>query len=98
MADEPVLKYETRENGRIVIMTLNRPDRMNALNSELREAIAESWERFAKDDEAWVAIVTGAGRAFCAGNDLRQRRDVAEGSVEERCGVNNTGVIRSPRV
>jgi (E)-benzylidenesuccinyl-CoA hydratase len=84
MTSESVLNYETHENGRIVVMTLNRPDRMNALNRDLREAIAESWERFARDDDAWVAIVTGAGRAFCAGNDLRERRDVAEGAVQDR--------------
>ena len=72
MADEPVLKYETRENGRIAILTMNRPEAMNALSSDLSYAITEGWHRFAQDDDAWVAIFTGAGRAFCAGADLKE--------------------------
>jgi len=79
MTAEEVLKYETHENGRIVVMTLNRPDQRNALSTELRQALNEGWLRFAEDDEAWVAIITGAGTAFCAGNDLRERRQVADG-------------------
>ena len=71
---EPVLNYETLENGRIVVMTLNRPDRMNALNRDLREAIAESWERFAKDDNAWVAVVTGSGAPSARGRPARAPR------------------------
>jgi len=73
----PVLLYETKANGRIVVMTLNRPERMNALNVELSNALADAWERFAQDEEAWVAILTGAGdRAFCAGMDLRERAEM----------------------
>ncbi|MBI4497491.1 MAG: enoyl-CoA hydratase/isomerase family protein [Chloroflexi bacterium] len=80
MAEEPVLKYETRENGRIVIMTMNRPERMNALGGGLSQAIAEGWERFAADDNAWVAIITGAGdRAFCAGADLKETSEIRQG-------------------
>ncbi len=68
-----VLLYETRENGRIVVMTMNRPESMNALSGELMAAVADGWRRFAEDDEAWVAILTGAGdRAFCAGADLKE--------------------------
>lgn len=70
---EPVLKYEPRENGRIVVMTMNRPEAMNALSGDLMAALNEGWRRFAEDDDAWVAILTGAGdRAFCAGADLKQ--------------------------
>lgn len=82
---EPVLRYEKKEGGRIVVMTLNRPERMNALNTPLANALADGWERFAADDEAWVAIVTGAGdRAFCAGMDLRERADLdAQGTTQQ---------------
>ena len=62
--------YEKR--GRIAYLTINRPDRLNALhppaNSELRDAMTD----FRDDPDAWVAIITGAGeRAFSAGNDLK---------------------------
>ena len=74
---EPVLLYETRENGRIAVMTMNRPESMNALSGELMMAIGDGWRRFAEDDEAWVAILTGAGdRAFCAGADLKETASV----------------------
>lgn len=80
MAEEPVLKYETRENGRIVIMTMNRPERLNALGGGLREAIYDGWERFAADDNAWVCVFTGVGdKGFCVGNDLRETSEIRQG-------------------
>lgn len=56
--------------GPIVTVTLNRPERMNALNPEMFRGLAEFWPEFDADDELHVAILTGAGRAFCAGRDL----------------------------
>src|SRR5581483_8314258 len=74
--DEPILRYETKFDGRVVVITLNRPERRNALNPELSAALVGAWERFAADDAAWVAILTGAGdQAFCAGQDLKARAD-----------------------
>lgn len=56
--------------GHIATITYNRPEAMNAINSELRRDLNDAWEQLRVDDEAWVAIVTGNGRAFCAGADL----------------------------
>ncbi|MBI2887811.1 MAG: enoyl-CoA hydratase/isomerase family protein [Chloroflexi bacterium] len=61
----------TVENG-IATVTMNRPEALNALNLELRQDLAESWRRINEDDEIRVAIVTGAGRAFCAGMDVKE--------------------------
>jgi len=58
-------------DGHVATITYNRPDKLNAVNGEMRRCLDDAWERFRGDDEAWVAIVTGAGRAFCAGADLR---------------------------
>ena len=58
-------------NGHVATITYNRPEAMNAVNGELRADLNAAWERLRVDDEAWVAIVTGAGRAFCAGADLK---------------------------
>jgi len=58
-------------DGHIATITYNRPDAMNAVNGELRRDLNAAWEELRTDDEAWVAIVTGAGRAFCAGADLK---------------------------
>jgi enoyl-CoA hydratase/carnithine racemase len=61
--------YEKR--GHVAYVTLNRPERMNALDAHSHAELAEIFDDFASDADAWVAIVTGTGdRAFCAGNDL----------------------------
>ena len=58
-------------DGHVAVITYNRPEAMNAVNGELRRDLNAAWETLRTDDEAWVAIVTGAGRAFCAGADLK---------------------------
>ncbi|MEY2884893.1 MAG: carnitinyl-CoA dehydratase [Pseudomonadota bacterium] len=66
-------------DGRILIVTINRPDRMNALHPPANAELAQVFDDFAADPELWVAILTGAGeRAFSAGNDLRWQ---AEGNA-----------------
>lgn len=59
-------------DGHIATITYNRPEAMNAVNAELRGDLNAAWTTFRDDDEAWVGIVTGNGRAFCAGADLKQ--------------------------
>jgi enoyl-CoA hydratase len=68
--DDAVL-YENRDA--VAIITLNRPDRRNALSQAVREGLRSAWTRFEEDEAAKVAILTGAGdRAFCAGMDLKE--------------------------
>jgi E-phenylitaconyl-CoA hydratase len=58
-------------DGHVATITYNRPEVLNAINGALRQDLNAAWEQFRDDEEAWVAIVTGAGRAFCVGADLR---------------------------
>jgi enoyl-CoA hydratase/carnithine racemase len=51
---------------------MNRPERLNALNHEMRTRLAETWSEFRHSDRFEVAIFTGAGRAFCAGEDVKE--------------------------
>jgi enoyl-CoA hydratase len=67
---EPVLLVEKADG--IAVLTLNRPDSMNALSHELRGALAHELEALRSDEETEVVILTGAGRAFCAGLDLKE--------------------------
>ena len=60
------------KDGHIVTITYHRPERMNAINGEMRDALNTAWLHFRDDVDAWVAILTGAGRAFCAGADIRE--------------------------
>jgi enoyl-CoA hydratase/carnithine racemase len=62
--------YEKK--GRIAIVTINRPERMNALHPPANFELHEIWSDFERDPELWVGILTGTGdKAFSAGNDLR---------------------------
>jgi len=71
MIDVPSVLYE--QTRRIVTITINRPEAMNAIDPETHRALIDAWTRFRDDDSAWVAILTGAGdRAFSAGADLKK--------------------------
>ena len=58
------------QSGHVVTLTLNRPDRLNALNQELIAELGAAWERLDADPTVRAVIVTGAGRAFCSGADV----------------------------
>lgn len=81
MADA-VSKVTVETSGRIALITLNRPEAMNALDHEAIKALAAAFKRFDEDPELWVAILTGAGdRSFCAGTDLKWRAANPEAAV-----------------
>jgi enoyl-CoA hydratase len=61
------------QQDQIVTITLNRPEALNSINRQLKQELNEAIIRFDRDDTARVAIITGAGRAFCAGRDLKER-------------------------
>ena len=61
--------YEKKD--RIAFITLNRPNALNSLNDELNDELWDVWADFDNDKDTDVAIVTGAGKAFCAGADLK---------------------------
>jgi enoyl-CoA hydratase/carnithine racemase len=63
---------ETERLGQILIVRMNRPESLNALNHEMRTRLAETWASFRHDEALEVAIFTGTGRGFCAGEDMRE--------------------------
>ena len=70
MAEYEFCRVESE--GHLTLVTLNRPEVMNALHAPAHVELAEIFDRFAADPEQWAAIITGAGeRAFSAGNDLK---------------------------
>ena len=78
-----VLLIEKGGDG-FMTLTLNRPDNMNALSRELRISLNRAFEELAVDAETKVVILTGAGRAFCAGVDLKELSEAASfGDTEE---------------
>ena len=66
--DNPEIRYEVAD--RVATVTLNRPDKLNAFTRVMRDELINAFERADADDAVRAVIVTGAGRAFCAGADL----------------------------
>jgi enoyl-CoA hydratase/carnithine racemase len=84
VTDDRSVLFET--HGRVALITLNRPERLNAVDQRLWDQLDEALSRFELDDSLWAAVITGAGRAFCAGADL--------GDID-RTGLGE-GVLRPP--
>lgn len=74
--------YEKRDQ--IVSITLNRPDSLNAINRQLHSELGGAILKFDGDEDAMVAIITGAGRAFCAGRDLKERAEDNAAGVQAK--------------
>lgn len=94
---EPVILVE--KTGEYAVVTLNRPQAMNALSRELRSAIAETFDALEADPQVRVAILTGAGKAFCAGLDLKELgagADTVQGTVTSRDPVTSIGRFSGP--
>jgi enoyl-CoA hydratase/carnithine racemase len=74
-------------DGGVLTITLNRPDRLNAWTGQMGEELRAAFDRADADDEVRAIIVTGAGRAFCAGADLESGGDTFDYSKRDTAGV-----------
>ena len=88
---EPIVLIE--RHGRIATLTLNRPDRLNALNNALLTGLRDSMQELAADDSVHAVIVTGAGRAFCAGADLSDMSQVNTKELNDPSRANTRNVF-----
>jgi 2-(1,2-epoxy-1,2-dihydrophenyl)acetyl-CoA isomerase len=82
----PTVLVDVEADSRIATVTLNRPDALNALTVPMKVDLLAAFRRLERDDGVRAVILTGAGRAFCAGQDLRERLepDAAPLGVEVR--------------
>jgi enoyl-CoA hydratase/carnithine racemase len=80
---QPLVLHETDARG-VVTLTLNRPDAFNALSEGLLEALQAALDRVAADERARVVVIAAAGKAFCAGHDLKEMRAVPSQDYYER--------------
>jgi enoyl-CoA hydratase len=91
--------FERRDNG-VLIVTINRPDRMNALTLPMFDELADVWGDIGRDRNTNVVVVTGAGRGFCAGMDVREPDPTAEQTLNlmesERKRLNNLLALDKP--
>ncbi len=71
MTDEAFESLRSERDGAVVTLTLDRPDALNALNATLRRELLKAVKAIARDDAVRAVVITGSGRGFCAGADLR---------------------------
>ena len=76
-----VINWE--EIGHVAVVTLNRPEALNAMNRAIRDELMDATFRVKNDDNLRVMVLTGTGRAFCAGADLKER---AKGDSDQSSG------------
>lgn len=97
--NEPVLLR--RDDGRVAILTLNRPKAMNALSGELIDALQAELDKLAKDKEIRCVIIEAAGRAFSSGHDLREVRSTDDYGFHHdlltRCSAMMMSIRRLPQ-
>ncbi|KAK7747220.1 putative secondary metabolism biosynthetic enzyme [Cytospora paraplurivora] len=73
--------HVTFPDERVVQVTLNRPEKLNCIDTATSREIAEIWEHFDQDESLWVGVITGVGRAFCTGADLHEWNDMNKNGV-----------------
>jgi enoyl-CoA hydratase/carnithine racemase len=71
MTDEPLVLYEVKDH--IALITLNRPEKMNALNQGMRKIFQNALLDIKHNPDIWLGIITGRGRGFCSGKDLLEK-------------------------
>ena len=98
MTDYELVLYHADHDTGIARVTLNRPDRLNALNDQMQIEIADAVVQADSDSNIRVVIITGAGRAFCAGGDLNNLGGSTNGSGEGWTSGNADEVRRSFRL
>jgi len=89
---------ETEIHDQIMVIRLNRPERLNALGQEIRQGMSEAFTEFSQSDALEVAILTGTGRGFCAGEDMKETLDQGELGRAELKLTNpfNDGTLQKP--
>jgi len=90
----------TERDGHVLVVTMNRPDRRNALSLEMMQGMSHAWDEANADPDVRVVILTGAGGAFCAGADLAAMTEQAPGDAfaaaetgEDGAGDNTTATV-----
>jgi enoyl-CoA hydratase/carnithine racemase len=88
---------EYRQQDAIAHIVLNRPEKLNAFSDDMSKALADALYQFYDDEDAMVGIVSGNGRAFCSGADVKQRQLRSEAEMKKLGGpAGRGGDIRPP--
>lgn len=85
MGEHAEVQY--RREGQIGYVTLARPEKLNALSNEMYGALGDALREFDMDEDAWVGILSGQGRAFCSGADVRSRQQRPAEELRREGGI-----------
>jgi enoyl-CoA hydratase/carnithine racemase len=91
-ADDPL---RSNSDGGVLVLTLNRPERRNAIDAELRDALAAALDVAATDSAVRGVVITGAGGAFCAGGDLARFEDLHDARAYRHVSHRLTDLVES---
>jgi enoyl-CoA hydratase/carnithine racemase len=91
-ADDPL---RSNTDGGVLVLTLNRPERRNAIDAELRDALAAALDGAATDSAVRAVVITGAGGAFCAGGDLARFEDLHDARAYRHVSHRLTDLVES---
>ncbi|RMD43780.1 hypothetical protein DV735_g1279, partial [Chaetothyriales sp. CBS 134920] len=96
-SNPPTFKHFTVSfpQERIVLVSINRPEKLNCIDKATSREIQGVWERFDQDETLWVGIITGVGRAFCTGADLQEWNAMNKAGVVNDMGA--PGLAGLPR-
>lgn len=82
MADYSEFEFITTEyKGKVLILTLNRPERLNAVHARMHYELSTIFRVVNNDNDAWAVVLTGAGRGFCSGGDVQNMSESGAGSI-----------------
>ena len=95
MSNEVVL-YDKKDSG-VALISLNRPDRLNAITGELTARLKEKIDDACKDDDIKVIVLTGSGRGFSAGADMDSLSDISA-IIKKKIQINLKTVTMKPMV
>lgn len=79
------MEYETllvNNEGGVFVITLNRPSQLNAINQQMQKDLSDCFDQIEKDDTIRTVILTGAGRGFCPGADMKESAEAASGEMK----------------
>ncbi len=95
MAQMPLRTIRYEKSGAVAMITLNRPERYNAFSNQLHRDLGEAFKEAGKDESVRAVILSGAGKAFCSGQDLKEIKDIPGRNLGDSLRKNyNPNILR----
>src|SRR5437867_9428385 len=87
LAHDPDARVLLEHRGAVAVLTLNRPEKLNAADVAMQRLLLEQWRHLASDADVRAIVLTGAGRAFCAGGDASMLQDAGRSARDDAARI-----------